>query len=106
CVDTQYCKIHIALEEHNAKEYGMLAAMFSRSKDGVLELVDKVQKEGASGRFMETYYVSYGHNSIGDLVDVKLYVEGIPFYIAALLEHHSQFRGQESSTRYIDFSNQ
>lgn len=105
-VKSAICDVHVALDEVNAQEWGMLAAMFSRSVDGCEELVSKVKREGASGRFMETYYVGYGHESIGDLVDVKLFIEGVPFYVAALLEHHSYFRGQESSTRYIDFSNQ
>lgn len=105
-VETEVCRVHVALDDHNSQEWAMLGAMFSRSNEGVLALTDRAEKEGAAGKFLERYYVGYGHNSIGDLVDVKVFIEGIPFYVAAMLEHHSQFRGQESSTRYIDFSKQ
>ena len=102
---TEVCQVHIALDEIHPAEWGTAAAMFSRSNDGILAIADKVNHEKAE-RFQEKFYVQYGHSSIGDLTYVKLFVEGIPFYVAAALEHHSAFAGQESSTRYIDFSKQ
>lgn len=91
--------------EVDPQEYAMLAAWFSRSTDTVTDMVAKVTEEGST-KFLEKFYVGYGHESIGDLVDVKMFIHDIPLYIAPLIEHYALFRGQESSTRYIDFSKQ
>jgi hypothetical protein len=99
-------KIFIPKLSPDAQEFGMLAAMYSRSTLGVESMVSKVQKEGAAGRFMETYLTGYGHESIGDLVHTMIFLEGIPLYLAPLIEHYALFAGQESSTRYIDFTSQ
>lgn len=104
-VENEICKVHIVLDDVPPIQWAMAAAMFSRSNDGIETIIEKITPEKAES-FMEKFYVGYSHESIGDLVDVKLFVEGIPFYVAAALEHHSAFRGQESSTRYIDFSKQ
>jgi len=32
-ITSDVCKVYIVLEEHNAQEYAMLAAMFSRLKE-------------------------------------------------------------------------
>lgn len=82
--------------------WATLAALYSRSRDSAEEALDKAKS--AKKRMIETYYIGYGHDSIGDLVDVRLFLEGVPMWFAFLIEHHSRFRGQESSTRYIDFS--
>lgn len=97
--------VFILKDEPDPQEAAMLAAMYSRSTDSVEDMVEKVKKNGA-GKFLETYYVGYGHESIGDLVEVKLFLEGIPLFMAPLIEHYALFRGQETSTRYIDFSKQ
>lgn len=101
----KFCNVLIGYDDTTAEQWAMLAAMFSRSAAGVEELADKVRNTD-SKNFMEKFYVGYGHASIGDLCDVRLFVEGVPFYVACLLEQYSRFRGQESSTRYIDFSKQ
>ena len=101
----QVCNVLIGYDDTTAEQWAMLAAMFSRSASGVEELADKVRNTDGHD-FMSKFYVGYGHASIGDLCDVKLFIEGVPFYVACLLEHYSRFRGQEASTRYIDFSKQ
>lgn len=98
-------KIFIPKHDIDPQEWAMLAAMYSRTTDSCEEMVEKVSTNGAH-RFMETYFVGYGHESIGDLVDVKIFLEGIPLFLAPLIEHYALFRGQECSTRYIDFSKQ
>jgi hypothetical protein len=92
-------------KDTDPQEYAMMAAWFSRSTDTVEDMVSKVSEEGTT-KFIEKFYVGYGHESIGDLVDVKMFIHGIPLYLAPLIEHYALFRGQESSTRYIDFSKQ
>ena len=88
----------------DALDWATAGALYSRSTGSIVGVLDSVTTKRK--RIIEQYYVGYGHESIGDMVDVKLFIEGIPIWFAFMLEHHSRFRGQESSTRYVDFSNQ
>ncbi len=83
----------------------MVLAMYSRSNKSVLDHLDVVAKKGADG-FMATYYVGYGHQSIGELGDVTVCLEGISMLAAKAFQDWMKYRGQESSTRYIDFGSQ
>lgn len=55
---------------------------------------------------LNTYYVGYGHKSIGELGEIVIFVENISFIAAKALQHHPLYKGQEVSTRYVDFTNQ
>jgi len=99
------CKVVVGYDSTSSEKWAMLAAMFSRSSAGVEELAERI-KNSDGDEFMSKFYVGYGHASIGELCDVRLFIEGVPFYVACQLEQFSRFRGQESSTRYIDFSKQ
>jgi thymidylate synthase ThyX len=55
---------------------------------------------------MGTYYVGYGHKSVGQLADTSIFFEGVSQLAAKALEHHPLYNGQESSTRYIDYTHQ
>lgn len=85
-------------------DWATLGALYSRSTSSAEEALDKTTK--SRDRVIEQYYIGYGHESIGDMVDIKMFIENIPMWIVFILESHSLFRGQESSTRYIDFSKQ
>src|SRR5574343_71877 len=67
-------------DEFNPEDTAMLQALYSRSPESVAKHVEKVRQTG-SGKFMETFYVGYGHSSIADC-------------------------GQETSTRYVDMAKQ
>lgn len=83
----------------------MLQALHSRSTGGIGAHLKVLAKEG-SGKFMQTYYVGYGHKSIGDCGTTTVFVEGISMLAAKALQDTQLYSGQESSTRYIDFSSQ
>lgn len=102
---SKVCNVIIGYDDTSPEEWAALGAMFSRSVDGVEALAEKITADKA-GKFMEQFYVGYGHASIGDMADIKVFIEGVPFYVACMLEHFSRFRGQESSTRYINFAKQ
>lgn len=104
-VKTPVCDVSIGHSNVSAEVWATVAAMFSRSVDGIEAIAEKVNDTKAE-KFMESTYVGYGHASIGDLADIHVFVEGVPFYVACMLEHHSRFKGQESSTRYINFAKQ
>jgi hypothetical protein len=83
----------------------MLAALYSRSPASVMEHLERVKAAG-SGKFMSQYYVRYGHKSIADCGSTSIFVEGISILAAKAIQDHPLYSGQESSTRYIDFSKQ
>lgn len=83
----------------------MVLAMYSRSNKSVLEHLEVVSRKGPEG-FMATYYVGYGHQSIGELGDVTVCLEGISMFAAKAFQDWMKYRGQEASTRYIDFGSQ
>lgn len=92
-------------DDLHPEDSAMLQALISRDP-GPLESRLKKLGESDSGRFMERYYVGYGHASIGDCASTTLYIEDISLYAAKAVEDHARFNGQESSTRYLDFSSQ
>lgn len=89
----------------NPEDRAMLCALYSRSSDSVISHLDKVKKAG-SGKFMESYYLGYGHNSVADNGSVYLFFERVTMLTAVALEDFPLFNGQECSSRYIDFERQ
>lgn len=88
-----------------SEDAAMLQAMYSRSPDSVENHLAKLAKAG-SGRFMETFYIGYGHKSIGDCGEVTIFIEGVSMLVAKAVQDWMLYRGQECSTRYLDFSKQ
>lgn len=90
-------------EDHDPLAWAAFGAFTSRNNGPFESLLERVN-EVSIKRIIEETYIGYGHSSIGDLVDIKMFVEGLPIWLAFELEGFSRFRGQESSTRYIDFA--
>lgn len=91
--------------ELNAEDNAMLQALYSRSPASVTDHIEKIKQIG-SGKFMSSYYLGYGHASIGDCGSDTMYFEGISMLAAKAIEDNQLFVGQECSSRYIDFSTQ
>jgi thymidylate synthase ThyX len=85
------------------EDQAMGMAMYSRSPASIGDHVAKVNERGSQG-FMQTFYCGYGHDSIGDCAEGALYVEGVSMLMAKHLQNNPLYRGQEASTRYLDFS--
>ncbi len=83
----------------------MLQALHSRSIGGVSKHLEKLAQNGPK-QFMDTYYVGYGDKSIGDCGSTTIFVEGVSMLAAKAIQDSQLYNGQESSTRYIDFSQQ
>jgi thymidylate synthase ThyX len=92
-------------DEFGPEATAMLQALYSRSSASVVEHAERVSKVG-SAKFMESYYVGYGHASIGDCGVTTIFLEDISIIAAKAIEDTPLFSGQETSTRYIDFSKQ
>lgn len=89
----------------SAEAMAMLQALHSRSTGGIHEHL-KVLAERGADKFMSTYYVGYGHKSIGDCGFGVVFIEGISMLAAKALQDSKLYNGQEASTRYIDFAAQ
>lgn len=88
-----------------AEDEAMLQALYSRDPASVFKHLETLAKVG-SGKFMDQYYVGYGHKSIGDCGTITLFIEGVSMLVAKAIQDWMLYSGQECSTRYLDFSNQ
>lgn len=93
------------IDDQHPEDLAMLQALYSRSPASVVEHLEKLKASG-SGKFMESYYVGYGHASIGDCGTTTLFVEQVSMMVAKAIQDHPLYNGQEASTRYLDFSKQ
>lgn len=89
----------------NAEATAMLQALHSRSTEGINGHLQVLAERGAE-KFMSTYYVQYGHKSIGDCGTAIVFIEGISMLAAKAIQDSKLYNGQEASTRYIDFAAQ
>jgi len=92
-------------DEFEPEAIAMMQALYSRSAESVSKHAEKVKTSG-SKKFMESYYVGYGHASIGDCGVTTMFIEGVSILAAKALQDNPLYSGQETSTRYIDFSSQ
>lgn len=83
----------------------MLQALHSRSIGGINSHLKILAEKGAD-KFMSSYYVGYGHKSIGDCGTAIVFIEGVSMLAAKAVQDYQLYNGQEASTRYIDFANQ
>ena len=92
-------------DEFNPEDNAMLQALYSRSAKSVTEHVEKVRKSG-SGKFMEIFYLGYGHSSIADCGSTTIFIENISILADKAVQDWPLYSGQETSTRYIDMAKQ
>lgn len=92
-------------DEFNPQDIAMMQALYSRSAESVEKHVEKVRASG-SGKFMERFYVGYGHSSIADCGSTTIFLEGVSMLVAKAIEDWPLFSGQETSSRYIDMGQQ
>lgn len=93
------------IDEFNPQDSAMLQALYSRSPRSVSEHVAKVRESG-SGKFMEKFYVGYGHASIADCGSTTIFIEGVSILADKAIQDWPLYSGQETSTRYVDMSKQ
>lgn len=91
-------------QENNPEDNAAIQAWYSRSAEGLEGMLEKLGRQG-SGKFMEQIFIQYGHGSVGDLGTTTVHFEGISMLTAKAIQDSPLYNGQESSTRYIDWSN-
>ena len=89
----------------NAEAEAMLQALHSRSTGGLRHHLEVLAKKGADN-FMNKFYVGYGDKSIGDCGTTTIFIEGVSMLAAKAIQDNPLYSGQETSTRYVDFSKQ
>lgn len=89
----------------SAQDLAMLQSLYSRDPASIIGHLDQVAAKGAE-KFMEQFFVNYGHKSIGDCGNILLAFEGVSMLTAKAIQDSQLYNGQEASTRYIDFSQQ
>jgi thymidylate synthase ThyX len=87
------------------EEAAMLCALHSRSTGGIISHLEALAKRGAK-KFMQDVYVGYGHESVGDNGSIWVFVEGVSMLAAKAIQGWPLYNGQESSTRFIEFTKQ
>ena len=87
------------------EDTAMLQALYSRSPKSVREHLESVKARG-SGKFMEQFYVNYGHKSIADCGTTTIFIEGVSLLAAKAIQDWPLYNGQEASTRYLDMTQQ
>ncbi len=92
-------------DEFGPEDTAMMQALYSRSAESVEVHAEKVRASG-SGKFMERFYVGYGHASIADCGSTTIFIEGVSMLVAKAIEDWPLYSGQETSSRYIDMSKQ
>jgi len=95
----------IVIDDQTPEDVAMMAALYSRSSSSVVTHLEKVKKTG-SGKFMQSYYVDYGHESIADCGSTTIFIENVSILAAKAIQDWPLYSGQETSTRYIDMSRQ
>lgn len=93
------------IDDQHPEDLAMLQALYSRSPASVITQLEKL-KQTDSGKFMEQYYVGYGHASIGDCGSTTCFIEQVSILVAKAIQENPLYNGQEASTRYLDYAKQ
>ncbi|MDD5731613.1 MAG: FAD-dependent thymidylate synthase [Patescibacteria group bacterium] len=92
-------------DEFGPENTAMMQALYSRSAESVEKHAEQVKSTG-SGKFMEKFYVGYGHSSIADCGSTTVFIEQISILADKALQDWPLYSGQETSTRYVDMAKQ
>ncbi len=93
------------VDDQPPEAVAMLQALYSRSAKSARSHLEQVRRQGSS-KFMASYYVGYGHASIGDCGVTTIFIENVSILAAKAIQDNPLYSGQETSTRYIDFARQ
>lgn len=88
----------------------MLQAFYSRShtsiEDRLKEMTGEDYDVNKIRESLSKYYIQYRHDSIGDCGNILLFIEGCSMLTAKAIQDNPLYNGQETSSRYIDFTKQ
>jgi hypothetical protein len=76
-----------------AEDTAMIQALHSRDPKGIHSHLEKLAKSG-SGKMMESFYVGYGHKSIGDCASTTIFIEGCSMLAAKAIQQSALYNDQ------------
>lgn len=95
------------LDKYDPETMAMIQAMYSRSHLPIGDRLDELGNDPTSVKeALKKYYIGYGHKSIGQCGATTLFIEGVSFLCDKAIQDSRLYNGQETSTRYIDFTSQ
>jgi thymidylate synthase ThyX len=95
----------VIIDDMKPEANAMLQALYSRDPRSVDEHLKKVAESGPE-KFMASFYVGYGHKSIGDCGTTTIFIEQVSMLTAKAVQDWPLYNGQEASTRYLNMSAQ
>lgn len=90
------------IDDLHPEANAMLQALYSRSSKSARTQIEKAKKNGSN--FMKKFYIGYNHESIGDCGSTTIFIENVSMIADKAIQTNQLYRGQETSSRYIDFS--
>lgn len=93
----------IVLDDVPPESNAMLQALYSRSPESVVEHLKRVNSVGPE-KFMKSYYVGYGHKSIGDCGTTTIFIENVSMLAAKAIQDTPLYNGQEGDSRLCQVS--
>jgi len=93
--------------KYDPETTAMLQAFYSRNHKPIKVRLEEMGDSSESvKKNLEKWYVGYGHKSIGQCGSFTIFIEDVSILAAKVIQDSQLYNGQETSTRYIDFSNQ
>ena len=84
-----------------AEAIATLQACTTRDKKSLVSRINDIDKEDIE-RVIGTYFIGYGHDSIGQLGSILIYFENLSMIATKAIQNNPLYNGQENSTRYPD----
>jgi len=90
-------------ENFDPQSMAMVQAFYSRSTKSIADRVENMDRDQLR-ESLKKFYIGYGHRSIGQCGNFTLFIEDVSMFAAKCIQHNPLYNGQETSTRYYDFS--
>ena len=98
-------EITLLNDKYDPETTAMLQAFYSRNHKSIKVRLDEMGEDSnAVKKGLEKWYVGYGHRSIGQCGSFTIFIENVSILAAKVIQDSQLYNGQETSTRYIDFS--
>ena len=90
-------------ENFDPQSMAMVQAFYSRSTKSIADRVENMNRDQLR-ESLKKFYIGYGHRSIGQCGNFTIFIEDVSMFAAKCIQHNPLYNGQETSTRYYDFS--
>ena len=101
-------KISFGVLDHLEPDVGaMVMAKYSRDLGFIEDRIpDSDESADKHRKALRQYYINYGHGSIGNCMSTSCFTENVSMLAAEAIVNNPLYKGQWSSSRYLDFTTQ